>query len=160
MNNENNKRNINITNNFYGSVGQYVEVVEKQELHFDKDMQMQVLNNALAKEKPENGYSDERTKANTPTETDPSMLIFKDDEKDQAQVEQTLEKILNLAVKKSVICRELYQKKHLFKLHTYNNTEQARIINAWIKKFGIEQNFKGQGFSRQDFYQSYNKPVN
>ena len=87
---------------------------------------------------------------------DTSALIFKPNEQNRDAIETLIKEALATSNKKSVICRKLYQQREIFNLHTQNDTTKASIINAWIKKLGIERNFKAL-FNRKDFGNYYCK---
>ena len=82
--------------------------------------------------------------------TNPAPLIFKNNEPNRQTVETMLKETLSSSNKKSVVCRKLYQQRELYNLHTQDDTTKAIIINRWVKKFGLERNFKAD-FSRKDF---------
>lgn len=147
------KSTVHITNNFYGSIGQHIDHIDTQHVTFDKDMNMQVQHvqhqHTVAKSNP-------TAPAQTTADIDPSSLIFKPDEQNRNAVESLLKEILAISNKKSVICRKLYQQRELFNLHKQDDTTKAIIINTWIKKLGLERNFKAL-FSRKDFGNNYCK---
>ena len=87
---------------------------------------------------------------------DTSALIFKPNEQNRDAIETLIKEALATSNKKSVICRKLYQQREIFNLHTQDDTTKASIINAWVKKLGIERNFKAL-FNRKDFGNYYCK---
>lgn len=91
-----------------------------------------------------------------PITTDPAPLIFKNNEPNRQTVETMLKETLSSSNKKSVVCRKLYQQRELYNLHTQDDTTKAIIINRWVKRFGLERNFKAD-FSRKDFGNYYCK---
>jgi hypothetical protein len=151
-NNMKKESTVNITNNFYGNIGQHISHIDTQHVAFDKDMHMHI-------EHVENQHQ-----VNTPAATSqtsvpdiyPSFLIFKPDEPNRSAIESLLREALSTSKKKSVVCRKLYQQKDLYNLHTQDDTTKAIIINAWLQRFGLEQNFKAL-FNRKDFGNYYCK---
>lgn len=138
---------ISKTYNFYGNIGQHIDHIENQYVTFDKDMQM-VIGNEVQRASNSQG---EHVKNEM---IDPTPLIFKPNEQNHTAIEELLKMTLCVSNKKSVICRKLYEQRELFNLHAQDDTQKAVIINAWVKKIGIEAHFKNP-FSHQDFYAYY-----
>lgn len=139
------------TYNFYGNVGNQIHHVDTMNITFDKDMNMQI-------QSVDEVNSDAPQQTQQPTAVvDPSSLIFKPNEQNREAIEALLKETLSISMKKSVICRKLYQQKDLYNLHQHDDTTKANIINAWLNKFGIESHFKAL-FSRKDFGNYYCLP--
>ncbi len=88
------------------------------------------------------------------SDIDPSSLIFLPCEQNRQAVESLLKEALASSKKKSVVCRKLYQQRDLYNLHHQDDTTKAIIINEWVKRFGLERNFKAL-FNRKDFGNYY-----
>ena len=143
-----------MTNHFYAPVGNYVEYLEHQHLHYDKDMRLEAQD-ARVTLAPSEAQEERTTKRES--DIDPSSLIFLPEEQNRSAVELLLKETLAISSKKSVVCRKLYQQRSLYNLHQQDDTTKAVIINAWLKKLGLEHNFRSL-FSRKDFGNSYYKP--
>ena len=136
-----------VTKNYhFEHVGQYIDYIHTQYVTIDKDAGIQIgeVNNQQPAPQP------------APASLDHSTLIFLPNEQNRAAVETLLREALSISTKKSVICRKLYQQRELFNLHTQDDTNKANIINEWVKKFGLESNFKTL-FTRKDFGNYYCK---
>ena len=150
MDNKDSKTVFHVTQNFNAPIGQYVQHIDHQVLHFDENMQMQVLEQSIkASPEPKNQLLED-LHASTLTS------IFKHAEVDTEGKRALLEAILHQTKHKSKACRLLYKYKNNFNLDAHDDTAKARIINAWIHEFNLlgEQHFK-QEFTNQDFYQNY-----
>ena len=146
---------IQVTNHFYAPVGNYVEYLEQQHLHFDKDMRLVATEEpASPVEAPAETKSERSTKQER--EIDPSSLIFLPEEQNRSAVELLLKETLSISSKKSVVCRKLYQQRALYNLHQQDDSAKANIINAWVEKFDLAGNFKSP-FTRKDFGSYYCK---
>lgn len=151
---------IQVTNHFYAPVGNYVEYLEHQHLHYDKDMRLEAQD---AREPQQTTSSvvapkekkDERT-AKRESDIDPSSLVFLPEEQNRSAVELLLKETLAISSKKSVVCRKLYQQRALYNLHQQDDSAKANIINAWVEKFDLAGNFKSP-FTRKDFGSYYCK---
>ena len=140
------KEKTSVTYNFNGNVGTLIHHVDTLNMSVDKDMNVQIQNlDQLQTEQPTQ---------TTTAEIDPTPLIFKPNEQNLAAIQETLKSTLSISSKKSVICRELYKKRDLFNLHAQDDTTKATIINAWIKKFNLANNFRTL-FTRKDFCSYY-----
>ena len=144
---------IQVTNHFYAPVGNYVEYLEHQHLHYDKDMRLEVQD-ARATLAPSEAQEERTTKRES--DIDPSSLIFLPEEQNRIAVELLLKETLAISSKKSVVCRKLYQQRALYNLHQQDDSAKANIINAWVKKFDLAGNFKST-FTRKDFGSYYCK---
>lgn len=151
---------IQVTNHFYAPVGNYVEYLEHQHLHYDKDMRLE----AQDAQEPQQTTSsvvapkekkDERTEKRE-SDIDPSSLVFLPEEQNRSAVELLLKETLAISSKKSVVCRKLYQQRSLYNLHQQDDSAKANIINAWVEKFDLAGNFKSP-FTRKDFGSYYCK---
>jgi hypothetical protein len=146
---------IQVTNHFYAPIGNYVEYLEQQHLHFDKDMRLVATEEpASPVEAPTETKSERSTKQER--EIDPSSLIFLPEEQNRSAVELLLKETLSISKKKSVVCRKLYQQRALYNLHQQDDSTKANIINAWAEKFALVGNFKSR-FTRKDFGLYYGK---
>ena len=146
---------IQVTNHFYAPIGNYVEYLEQQHLHFDKDMRLVATEEpASPVEAPTETKSERSTKQER--EIDPSSLIFLPEEQNRSAVELLLKETLAISSKKSVVCRKLYQQRALYNLHQQDDSAKANIINTWVKKFDLAGNFKSP-FTRKDFGSYYCK---
>lgn len=144
-----NKREIpSASYTFNGNVGTLIHHVDTLNMSVDKDMNVQIQNlDQLQAEQPTQ---------TTTAELDPTPLIFLPNEQNQASVQEALKATLSISSKKSVICRELYKKRELFNLYRQDDTTKANIINAWIKKLNLTNNFRTL-FTRKDFCSYYCK---
>lgn len=144
-----NKREIpSASYTFNGNIGTLIHHVDTLNMSVDKDMNVQIQNlDQLQAEQPTQ---------TTTAELDPTPLIFLPNEQNQASVQEALKATLSISSKKSVICRELYKKRELFNLHKHDDTTKANIINAWIKKLNLTNNFRTL-FTRKDFCSYYCK---
>ena len=135
--------------NFYGNLGALIHHVDTLNMSVDKDMNVQIQNlDQLQAEQP--------APQTSTAELDPTPLIFLPNEQNQSSIQKALKATLSISSKKSVICRELYKKRELFNLHRQDDTTKANIINAWIKKLNLTNNFSTL-FTRKDFCSYYCK---
>ena len=133
-----------VHNTFNAPIGQYVQYQHIEHMTIGSDGQIHVASSFQSAPQP------------APASLDHSTLIFLPNEQNRAAVETLLRETLSISTKKSVICRKLYQQRELFNLHTQDDTNKANIINEWVKKFGLESNFKTL-FTRKDFGNYYCK---
>ena len=143
-----NKREIpSASYTFNGNVGTLIHHVDTLNMSVDKDMNVQIQN-----------LDQLQTEQQPPQSAtiDPAPLIFLPNEQNKASVQEALKATLSISSKKSVICRELYKKRELFNLHRQDDTTKANIINAWIKKLNLTNNFRTL-FTRKDFCSYYCK---
>ena len=135
--------------NFHGNVGTLIHHVDTLNMSVDKDMNVRIqnLDQLQAEQQPPQPAT---------AELDPTPLIFLPNEQNHASIQETLKATLSISSKKSVICRELYKKRELFNLHRQDDTTKANIINAWIKKLNLTNNFRTL-FTRKDFCSYYCK---
>ena len=143
---------FHVTQNFNAPIGQYVQHIDHQVLHFDENMQMQVLEQSLKTPT----QASERITSDLHTATLDS--IFRPNEADKDGKRDFLEAILDQTKVKSKTCRLLYRYRGSFNLDAHDDTAKARVINAWIKELKLlgEHHFK-QEFTNQDFYSYYCK---
>jgi hypothetical protein len=148
MENQDSKTVFHVTQNFNAPIGQYVQHIDHQVLHFDENMQMQVLEQSLQAAPEQKIVEDIHNSTRS--------AIFKHSEPDIDGKRALLEAILDQTKQKSKACRLLYKYRASFNLDAHDDTAKARIINAWIHAFKLlgEHHFK-QEFTNQDFYQNY-----
>lgn len=133
---------------FNGNVGTLIHHVDTLNMSVDKDMNVQIQNlDQLQAEQPT-----QSTTANL----DPTPLIFLPNEQNREAIIALLKSILSVSPKKSIVCKKLFEQRALFNLDNFDDTTKANIINAWIKEFQLQQNFKS-AFTNQDFYANYSK---
>lgn len=137
-----------VHNTFNAPIGQYVQYQHIEHMTIGSDGQIHVASSSQATPHP--------TQTPATAELDPTPLIFLPNEQNQASIQETLKATLSISSKKSVICRELYKKRELFNLHKQDDTTKANIINAWIKKLNLTNNFRTL-FTRKDFCSYYCK---
>lgn len=89
-------------------------------------------------------------------ELDPTPLIFLPNEQNREAIIALLKSTLSISSKKSIVCKKLFEQRALFNLDNFDDKTKANIINAWIKEFQLQQNFKS-AFTNQDFYANYSK---
>ena len=138
-----------VHNTFNAPIGQYVQYQHIEHMTIGSDGQIHIASSSQPTPQP------------APTQVaaatiDPAPLIFLPNEQNQASIQETLKATLSISSKKSVICRELYKKRELFNLHRQDDTTKANIINAWIKKLNLTNNFRTL-FTRKDFCSYYCK---
>jgi hypothetical protein len=144
------KTTFQVTNNFNAPIGQYVAHIEHQVLHFDENMQMQVLEQSLThQQEPKNQIVEDLNQGTL-------EAIFKHTEPDKQGKKDLLEAILNQTKVKAKACRLLYKYRGSFNLDAHDDTAKARIINAWIKELKLQgEHYFKQEFTNQDFYSNY-----
>ena len=145
---EQNKQAPVVHNTFNAPIGQYVQYQHIEHMTIGSDGQIHVASSSQPTPQP--------TQTPATAELDPTPLIFLPNEQNQASIQETLKATLSISSKKSVICRELYKKRELFNLHRQDDTTKANIINAWIKKLNLTNNFRTL-FTRKDFCSYYCK---
>lgn len=147
-----------VTINFNAPVGQYVAHVEKQELYFDKQMQMHV---------GEVGESSDTEQSNEPVSEDIPSPKYED----YARRIETMNSIKNIG-EKLVSMVDVYKKKSDFVrwLHTQTETDvnplfkfkvgfktnnhRAELVNYLLKTYG----YKGDKiFNEDDFQRVYTR---
>lgn len=146
------KTTFHVTQNFNAPIGQYVQHIDHQVLHFDENMQMQVLEQSLkAAPEPKNQIVEDLQTATLDS-------IFRSNEPDKQGKRALLEAILDQTKQKSKACRLLFKYKTSFNLDTLDDKAKARVINAWIHELKLygPHHFKRE-FTNQDFYSSYCK---
>jgi hypothetical protein len=143
---------FHVTQNFNAPIGQYVQHIDHQVLHFDENMQMQVLEQSLKTPT----QASERIASDLHSATLDS--IFRANEVDKEGKRDLLRAILDQTKVKSKACRLLYKYKGCFNLDAHDDTAKARVMNAWTKELKLlgEHHFK-QEFTNQDFYSYYCK---
>ena len=133
---------------FNGNVGTLIHHVDTLNMSVDKDMNVQIQNlEQLQAEQPA-----QPSTANL----DPTPLIFLPNEQNREAIIALLKSTLSVSSKKSIVCKKLFEQRALFNLNNFDDTTKANIINAWIKEFQLQQNFKS-AFTNQDFYANYSK---
>ena len=145
-----NKREIpNASYTFNGNVGTLIHHVDTLNMSVDKDMNVQIqnLDQLQAEQQPHQPST---------AELDPTPLIFLPNEQNKEAIIALLKSILSVSPKKSIVCKKLFEQRALFNLDNFDDTTKANIINAWIKEFQLQQNFKS-AFTNQDFYANYSK---
>lgn len=132
---------------FNGNVGTLIHHVDTLNMSVDKDMNVQIQNlEQLQAEQP----------AQPSAAIDPTSLIFLPNEQNREAIIALLKSTLSVSSKKSIVCKKLFEQRALFNLNNFDDTTKANIINAWIKEFQLQQNFKS-AFTNQDFYANYSK---
>jgi hypothetical protein len=146
------KNTFHVTQNFNAPIGQYVQHIDHQVLHFDENMEMQVLEQSLkASPEPKNQIVEDLQKATLES-------IFRPNEQDKDGKKALLVAILDQTKHKSKACRLLYKYQTSFNIHALDDRAKARVINAWIKELNLlEQHHFKQEFTNQDFYSYYCK---
>ena len=132
---------------FNGNVGTLIHHVDTLNMSVDKDMNVQIQNlEQLQAEQP----------AQPSAAIDPTSLIFLPNEQNREAIIALLKSTLSVSSKKSIVCKKLFEQRALFNLNNFDDTTKANIINAWIKEFQLQHNFKS-AFTNQDFYANYSK---
>jgi hypothetical protein len=145
-----NKREIpSASYTFNGNVGTLIHHVDTLNMSVDKDMNVQIqnLDQLQAEQQPPQSAT---------AELDPTPLVFLPNEQNKEAIIALLKSILSVSSKKSIVCKKLFEQRALFNLDNFDDTTKANIINAWIKEFQLQQNFKS-AFTHQDFYANYSK---
>jgi hypothetical protein len=145
-----NKREIpSASYTFNGNVGTLIHHVDTLNMSVDKDMNVQIQN-------LDQLQAEQQPPQSTTAEIDPTPLIFLPNEQNKDAIIALLKSILSVSSKKSIVCKKLFEQRALFNLDNFDDTTKANIINAWIKEFQLQQNFKS-AFTNQDFYANYSK---
>lgn len=137
-----------VHNTFNAPIGQYVQYQHIEQMTIGSDAQIHVASPSQATPSPQSQQT-------TPT-TDPTPLIFLPNEQNKEAIIALLKSTLSVSSKKSIVCKKLFEQRALFNLDNFNDVTKANIINAWIKEFQLQQNFKS-AFTHQDFYVNYSK---
>ena len=138
-----------VHNTFNASIGQYVQYQHIEHMTIGSDGQIHVASSSQPTPQP------------APTQVaaatiDPAPLIFLPNEQNREAIIALLKSTLSISPKKSIVCKKLFEQRALFNLDNFDDTTKANIINAWIKEFQLQQNFKS-AFTNQDFYANYSK---
>ena len=136
-------------NTFNAPIGQYVQYQHIEHMTIGSDGQIHVASSSQPTPQP------------APTQVaaatiDPTPLIFLPNEQNKEAIIALLKSTLSISPKKSIVCKKLFEQRALFNLDNFDDTTKANIINAWIKEFQLQQNFKS-AFTNQDFYANYSK---
>lgn len=144
---EQDKQAPTVVNNFHAPIGQYVQYQHIEHMTIGSDGQVHVASSSQPTPQP----------TQTPSaELDPTPLIFLPNEQNREAIIALLKSTLSVSSKKSIVCKKLFEQRALFNLDNFDDTTKANIINAWIKEFQLQQNFKS-AFTNQDFYANYSK---
>ena len=135
--------------NFYGNLGALIHHVDTLNMSVDKDMNVQIQN-------LDQLQTEQQPPQPATAELDPTPLIFLPNEQNKEAIIALLKSTLSISPKKSIVCKKLFEQRALFNLDNFDDTTKANIINAWIKEFQLQQNFKS-AFTNQDFYANYSK---
>ena len=138
-----------VHNTFNAPIGQYVQYQHIEHMTIGSDGQIHVASSSQPTPQP------------APTQVaaatiDPAPLIFLPNEQNREAIIALLKSTLSISPKKSIVCKKLFEQRALFNLDNFDDTTKANIINAWIKEFQLQQNFKS-AFTNQDFYANYSK---
>lgn len=145
-----NKREIpSASYTFNGNVGTLIHHVDTLNMSVDKDMNVQIQN-------LDQLQTEQQPPQPATAELDPTPLIFLPNEQNKEAIIALLKSTLSISPKKSIVCKKLFEQRALFNLDNFDDTTKANIINAWIKEFQLQQNFKS-AFTNQDFYANYSK---
>ena len=136
-----------VHNTFNAHIGQYVQYQHIEHMTIGSDGQIHVASSSQPTPQP--------TQPAT-AELDPTPLIFLPNEQNREAIIALLKSTLSISPKKSIVCKKLFEQRALFNLDNFDDTTKANIINAWIKEFQLQQNFKS-AFTNQDFYANYSK---
>ena len=136
-------------NTFNAPIGQYVQYQHIEHMTIGSDGQIHIASSSQPTPQP------------APTQVaaatiDPAPLIFLPNEQNREAIIALLKSTLSISPKKSIVCKKLFEQRALFNLYNFDDTTKANIINAWIKEFQLQQNFKS-AFTNQDFYANYSK---
>ena len=137
-----------VHNTFNASIGQYVQYQHIEHMTIGSDGQIHVASSSQPTPQP--------TQTPATAELDPTPLIFLPNEQNREAIIALLKSTLSISPKKSIVCKKLFEQRALFNLDNFDDTTKANIINAWIKEFQLQQNFKS-AFTNQDFYANYSK---
>lgn len=145
-----NKREIpSASYTFNGNVGTLIHHVDTLNMSVDKDLNVQIQN-------LDQLQTEQQPPQPATAELDPTPLIFLPNEQNKEAIIALLKSTLSISPKKSIVCKKLFEQRALFNLDNFDDTTKANIINAWIKEFQLQQNFKS-AFTNQDFYANYSK---
>ena len=145
-----NKREIpSASYTFNGNVGTLIHHVDTLNMSVDKDMNVQIQN-------LDQLQTEQQPPQPATAELDPTPIIFLPNEQNKEAIIALLKSTLSISPKKSIVCKKLFEQRALFNLDNFDDTTKANIINAWIKEFQMQQNFKS-AFTNQDFYANYSK---
>lgn len=138
-----------VHNTFNAPIGQYVQYQHIEHMTIGSDGQIHIASSSQPTPQP------------APTQVaaatiDPAPLIFLPNEQNKEAIIALLKSTLSISPKKSIVCKKLFEQRALFNLDNFDDTTKANIINAWIKEFQLQQNFKS-AFTNQDFYANYSK---
>lgn len=138
-----------VHNTFNAPIGQYVQYQHIEHMTIGSDGQIHIASSSQPTPQP------------APTQVtaatiDPAPLIFLPNEQNREAIIALLKSTLSISPKKSIVCKKLFEQRALFNLDNFDDTTKANIINAWIKEFQLQQNFKS-AFTNQDFYANYSK---
>ena len=138
-----------VHNTFNAPIGQYVQYQHIEHMTIGSDGQIHIASSSQPTPQP------------APTQVaaatiDPAPLIFLPNEQNREAIIALLKSTLSISPKKSIVCKKLFEQRALFNLDNFDDTTKANIINAWIKEFQLQQNFKS-AFTNQDFYVNYSK---
>ena len=138
-----------VHNTFNAPIGQYVQYQHIEHMTIGSDGQIHIASSSQPTPQP------------APTQfaaatIDPAPLIFLPNEQNREAIIALLKSTLSISPKKSIVCKKLFEQRALFNLDNFDDTTKANIINAWIKEFQLQQNFKS-AFTNQDFYANYSK---
>lgn len=137
-----------VHNTFNAPIGQYVQYQHIEHMTIGSDGQIHVASSSQPSPQP--------APMQVAAELDPTPLIFLPNEQNKEAIIALLKSILSVSPKKSIVCKKLFEQRALFNLDNFDDTTKANIINAWIKEFQLQQNFKS-AFTNQDFYANYSK---
>ena len=137
-----------VHNTFNAPIGQYVQYQHIEHMTIGSDGQIQVASSSQPTPQP--------TQTPSAATIDPTPLIFLPNEQNKEAIIALLKSTLSISPKKSIVCKKLFEQRALFNLDNFDDTTKANIINAWIKDFQLQQNFKSE-FTNQDFYANYSK---
>ena len=137
-----------VHNTFNAPIGQYVQYQHIEHMTIGSDGQIHVASSSQPTQQP--------TQTPATAELDPTPLIFLPNEQNKEAIIALLKSTLSISPKKSIVCKKLFEQRALFNLDNFDDTTKANIINAWIKEFQLQQNFKS-AFTNQDFYANYSK---
>ena len=137
-----------VHNTFNAPIGQYVQYQHIEHMTIGSDGQIHVASSSQP--------TPQSTQTPATAELDPTPLIFLPNEQNKEAIIALLKSTLSISPKKSIVCKKLFEQRALFNLDNFDDTTKANIINAWIKEFQLQQNFKS-AFTNQDFYANYSK---
>ena len=138
-----------VHNTFNAPIGQYVQYQHIEHMTIGSDGQIHIASSSQPTPQP------------APTQVaaatiDPAPLIFLPNEQNREAIIALLKSTLSISPKKSIVCKKLFEQRALFNLDNFDDTTKANIINAWIKKLNLTNNFRTL-FTRKDFCSYYCK---